>query len=288
MADVSVCIVNWNTREHLRECLASLRQNCAELGVEVIVVDNASDDGSAEMVMTEYPDVRLLALEENVGYAAGNNLALREAKGRYRLLLNPDIVLKPGAIEALVSFLDDHPKAGAVAPRLRLRDGSVQLTCRSFPDPDVVLHEALGLSRLFPRSKRFGKYRMSWWDYDDARTVDQPMASALMLRQAAVEQVGLFDEGFPIFFNDVDLCRRLWDAGWEIWFTPAAEMIHEGGASTRQVWRQMIRESHLGLMRYYRKHYRGRTCPVCYGAAMAVLHVGLWARLLAYGLTGRR
>ncbi len=284
MADVSVCIVNWNTREHLAACLESLRAHAGELELEVIVVDNASSDGSAEMVAGQHPWVRLVALDENCYYAAGNNVALQEASAPNVLLLNPDIVVEPGSVQHLATFLEEHPRAGAVAPRLRQPDGSIQLTCRSFPDPDVVISEALGLSRLFPRSRRFGKYRMSWWDYSDEREVDQPMASALMIRKAALDEVGHFDERFPMFFNDVDLCRRLKDAGWEIWFTPEVQMRHEGGASTRQVRREMIRASHRGMLDYYAKHYRGKTCPVLYWTAVGLLHLGLWVRLAAVGL----
>jgi GT2 family glycosyltransferase len=169
-----------------------------------------------------------------------------------------------------------------VAPRLRGPDGKVQLTCRSFPGPDVVHYEALGLSRLFPRSRVFGKYRMSWWGYDDARPVDQPMASALLVRSAALDEIGLFDEQFPMFFNDVDLCRRLWDAGWEVWFTPAAEMTHLGGAATRQVRREMIIESHRSFLAYYRKRVRGRTNAIAYGMAVLLLKVGQWVRLASH------
>ncbi len=285
---VSVCIVNWNTREHLGACLASLQQHGLGSDMEVLVVDNASSDGSADMVREQYPWVRLYAEDENLGYAAGNNIALREATGQYLLLLNPDITITPGAISALLRFLESHPQAGAVAPKLVHPDGSLQLTCRSFPDPDVIIYEALGLSRLFPRSRSFGKYRMSWWDYTDMRTVDQPMASALLLLRDALDEIGLMDESFPIFFNDVDLCRRLWDAGWEVWFTPETSMVHEGGASTRQVRRQMIRESHLSLLRYYRKHYRGRLCPVVYGVAVSTIWLGMQARIAASALAGRR
>ncbi len=288
MVDVSVCIVNWNTREHLRECLRSLQENVTGVEIEVVVVDNASADGSADMVREEHPWVKLLAQDENTGYAAGNNVAMWEAGGRYKLLLNADIVVRPGSVEYLVDFLDEHEKAGAVAPRLRHKDGSIQRTCRSFPDPEVVLYEALGLRRLFPRSRRFGKYRMSWWDYDDERVVDQPMASALMLRDEALAEVGPFDESFRIFFNDVDLCRRLWDEGWEVWFTPEVEMLHEGGASTRQVWGDMIVESHRSLMAYYRKHYRGKVFGPVYGLAMALLGAGMYVRLVGHALRGRR
>jgi GT2 family glycosyltransferase len=143
----------------------------------------------------------------------------------------------------------------------------------------VVRYEALGLSRLFPRDQQFGKYRMTWWDYDEEREVDQPMASALLVRDAALQKIGLFDEQFPMFFNDVDLCRRLWDAGWEVWFTPAAEMTHLGGAATRQVRREMIIESHRSFVRYYEKHYRQTLSPLEYRFTLCLLRAGLRVRL---------
>jgi GT2 family glycosyltransferase len=279
MPDLGICIVNWNTRDLLDRCLESLREHAGDLSVEVVVVDNASGDGSADMVREKHPWVRLIANEDNRFYAAANNQGLRELSAPLKLLLNPDIEVHAGSLQALVQFLAEHPQAGAVAPRLRGADGKVQFTCRCFPGPDVVAYEALGLSRLFRRNRVFGKYRMSWWDYDDARRVDQPMASALLVRGEALAQIGLFDEQFPMFFNDVDLCRRLWDAGWEVWFTPVAEMTHLGGASTRQVRREMIVESHRSFLAYYRKHLRGKANPVAYALAVALLRVGLAVRL---------
>lgn len=281
---LSVCIVNWNTREHLRRCLQSLRAHAADLNPTVVVVDNASGDGSAEMVGAEFPEVTLIANRDNRGYAAGNNQALRAAEADYKLLLNPDVQVSAGSVQYLVRFLEEHPEAVAVAPRLRYPDGRVQLTCRAFPTPDVVFYDALLLSRLFPRSRRFGKYRMSWWAHDDEREVDQPMASALLLRGRALAKVGLMDEAFPIFFNDVDLCLRLKEAGWQIWFTPRVEMTHYHGASTSQVWRSMLGESHRAFVRLYRKHYRSRVRLVTYGAVLATLAVGFWLRELSVRL----
>lgn len=270
---LSICIVNWNTRDLLRDCLRSIRQTAAELDPEVIVVDNASADGSAEMVREEFPEVQLIANEENLFYARGNNQALERATGQLKLLLNSDIIVLEGALQELLAAAERHPKAGGIAPKLVHPDGSLQLSCRTFPDPPVVLYETVRLHRLFPRSRRFGAYRMDWWGYDDERPVDQPAASALLLRSAALEEVGLLDEAFPIFFNDVDLCRRLWDAGWEVWFTPAASMIHYQGASTSQVRPAMITESHRSLLRYYEKHYRGHINPLAYYGARALVRL---------------
>ncbi len=285
---LSICIVNWNTRDHLRRCLDALEQTTRDLSPAVIVVDNASEDGSAEMVRAQFPQVALLSNPDNRGYAAGCNQALQAVETEFKLLLNPDVTTQPGSVQYLVEFLHSHPQVGAVAPRLRYPDGRVQLTCRSFPTPDTVLYDALGLSRLFPRSRRFGKYRMSYWGHDEERPVDQPMASALLLRDAALRQVGLLDESFPIFFNDVDLCYRLRQAGWEVWFTPRAEMTHYHGASTSQVWPRMLNESHAGFVRFYQKHYYGRLPWAGYLGARLLLSVGFALRRVRLALGGGR
>jgi len=281
---VSIVIVSWNTRDYLDACLTSIRDAPDEVTREIIVVDNASADGTAEMVESEHPDVKLIANDQNRGYAAGNNQGIEVARGEHVLLLNPDIVVHEGALDTLVRFLQSHEGAGAVAPRLILPDGSVQASCRSFPTPDVVIYEALGLSRLFPRSRRFGKYRMTWWDYNDERQVDQPMASAILVRGEALSDVGGMDEDFPIFFNDVDFCKCLWDAGWEIWFTPEASMDHVGGAATRQVRRRMLAESHRSFVKFYQKHYRGAIAWWKYYGAVALLRAGYGVRVLAHGI----
>lgn len=281
---LSICIVSWNTRDYLRACLQSLRETAGELQTEIIVVDNASTDGSAEMVRDEFPETTLIANSVNQGYARGNNQALRAASGEFRLLLNPDVVVLEKSMHEMIAAMARHPRAAAVAPKLLNPDGSLQRSCRTFPYPAVIAYEALGLARLFPRSKRFGAYRMGWWNYDKEQTVEQPMASALLLRWTALAEIGLFDETFPIFFNDVDLCQRIWDAGWEIWFTPRAQVIHHGGASTKQVRRQMILESHRSLLRYYEKHYRGRVSPLAYHGARGLIRIGGLLRSLVASL----
>ncbi len=285
-ATLAVCIVNWNTRDHLARCLESLRAYAADLSPTIVVVDNGSSDGSAELVREQFPEVLLFANPDNRGYAAATNQALAATQADFWLLLNPDVVVQPGSVQYLVQFLREHPQAGAVAPRLRYPDGRVQLTCRSFPTPDTVVYDALLLSRLFPRSPIFGKYRMSWWAHDDERQVEQPMASALLLRQEALREIGGLDEGFPIFFNDVDLCYRLRQAGWEIWFTPRAEMTHYHGASTSQVWRQALNQSHAGFVRFYEKHYRGRMPSLIYWSTRFLLAAGFLLRRLFLSLGG--
>jgi len=281
---LSILIVNWNTRDLLRACLLSLRQSCAGLEHEVIVVENASHDGSAEMVRAEFPEVILNANEVNNGFAEGNNQAYALATGEFIWLLNPDTEVLGDAPQCMLEFLESEQsiksRIGAVASALiDARTHRPQCSCRTFPTPAALWTEALGLARAYPRSRRYGFYRMGWWSYDDTRQVDQPMASSFLMRRCAVEEAGgLFDEQFPIFFNDVDLCRRLYDADWSIWYLHCAEVRHHGAASTKQVRREMVTASHLGLWRYYQKHYRGKIAAPLYSATMALIEISGYAR----------
>jgi GT2 family glycosyltransferase len=237
---------------------------------QVVVVDNASADGTVEMLRDEFPRVRLIANSGNRGYAAASNQALRAGDAPFALLLNPDTEVQPNALRALLAVFEEDPRIAAAAPQLLLPGGSVQRSCRSFPDPAALIFEALGLSRLFPGSRTFGRYRMTYWDHGSRRDVDQPMASALALRRTALDQVGHLDEDFALYFNDVDLCYRLWEAGWRIVFEPAAIVHHQHGSSTSQVRPTALRDSHRGLIRFYRKHYRGRVNPIAYAAVVAL------------------
>ncbi len=281
---LSVCIVNWNTRDDLAECLASLEAAMEGVEAEVIVVDNASSDGSADMVRERFRWVRLIANENNVGYARGNNQAIKAAAGRYVLLLNPDTIVPPDGLRELVAFAGQHPEAGAVGCKLVYPDGRIQHSCRTFPTPDVIVWEYLGLSRLFPKSRIFGKYRMSWWDYNNVREVDQPMGSCLLLRAEALGDVGPMDEQFPIFFNEVDLCFRLKQAGWKILYTPRPIVVHKVGRSTSQVKVRMIAESHDSLLRFYRKNYAGRISPIWMWVVVVLVCTGKWARVSVWHL----
>lgn len=270
---LSVCIVNWNTRDYLRECLTALGQYPpAGADMEVIVVDNASADGSAAMVALEFPDVKLLGNADNRGYAEGNNQALERASGDLLLLLNPDVIVHPESLTRTLAFIAERPQAGALGCRLVGKDGGTQRSVRGFPDPAPVLWDAAGLSRLFPRSRAFGAYRMTWFDYNSVAEVDQPMGSFLLLTRAALEKVGLMDPQFPIFFNEVDWCwRAKREHGFPIYYTPDVVVTHYGGSSTRQVKAAMVRESHRSLLRFYDKHYARLAPPVRVLIRLAVL-----------------
>jgi GT2 family glycosyltransferase len=233
------------------------------------------------MVRGAFPEVQIIANTENLGFAAGNNQAIRAGGSPFVLILNPDTEVQPGALDTLLHTFAEAPRAGAAAPRLVFPDGSVQLSCRSFPAPSALLWDASGLTRVFPHSPTFGRYRMSHFDHSSFREVDQPMFSAVALRRRALDEIGLFDESFPLYFNDVDLSYRLWQAGWSILFQPAAEVIHYyGQSSTWQVRPAAILESHRSLIRFYRKHYRGRIGPITYGAVVAAAALTMYPRAL--------
>ncbi len=262
---LSVVIVSWNTRDLLRACLVSLKEEIATMpnpaDVEVFLVDNASADGSAKMAQEEHPWVHLIANSDNKGFAKANNQAFALAGGRFILLLNPDTEIKPGALSTLLAFFDNHPRAGIVAPQLLNTDGTVQRSCREFPTFVGMLYELIGLSRLFPANSSYGKefrrYKMLDWNHDDERPVDQPEGACLLVKREVLEKVGTLDEGFFMRFEEVDWCFRIIKAGYEIWFTPRAQVVHHYGQSIKQVKVPMILSSHRGLYRFWYKHYRG-------------------------------
>ncbi len=276
---LSICIVNWNTCELLCKCLRSIYRYPPSEPFEVIVVDNGSTDGSAERVRAEFPQVNLIANAENRGYAYGNNQAIAEARGEFLLLLNPDTEMHPDTLNNALRFLRAHPEVGAIGAKQVFPDGTVQPSLRGFPTPSNLFFEVSGLARLFPRSHRLGGYRMRWFQYDRPIEVDQPMGTFLMVRRAVVDQVGPMDTEFPLFFNDVDWCYRIRQAGWKIMFIPDVVITHYGGASTRQVRLEAIRESHRALERFYQKHYRAHLPAPLYWAFVGANRIVCWLRL---------
>lgn len=276
---LSVCIVNWNTRDDLRACLQALRDHAFTRGTqEIIVVDNGSADGSAAMVRDEFRDVVLIANSTNESYARGSNQALARATGDRLLLLNPDARITAGALDELSAALDADSLLAAVAARLVGADGVTQPSVRGFPAPWPLLWDILRIARLFPRSRNFGAYRMRYFDYERPGPAPQPMASCLLIARRAYHTVGGMDERFPLYWNDVDWCLRAWEAGFRIWYTPEAVVVHSGGGTTRKVRRAAVWESHRALLRLYAKHYKARTPSLLYGLLTALITLGAWAR----------
>ena len=253
--DVSIVIVSWNTKDILRNCLRSVFENTSGVSFEVIVVDNASTDASAEMVTEEFSDVILVANTNNRGFAAGNNQGMKIARGRYVLLLNSDTIILDRAIEKMVAFTDSKPKAAVAGCRVLNPDMTLQPTCFMYPS---ILNMTLSCSylyKIFPKSHFFGRERMSWWDRNDTRQVDVVTGCFMLVRRSAIDQIGLMDERFLMYAEETDWCYRFSKAGWEIYYTPSARIIHLGGQSSRQVRSQMLTEVVVSVLKFMEKHH---------------------------------
>ncbi len=256
MVEVTVIIVNWNAQELLARCLEAVAATTQGLHVETIVVDNGSTDGSVAMVRRGFPAVRLVENRENRGFARANNQAMQIAAGEYLLLLNSDAFLHPGCMQELLEFMRTHPRAGAAGPRLYHEDGRLQRSCFSFPTLSTELWACLWLDRAFPSSKTFGRYRMSYWDMGDQRQVDAILGACMMLRSDAVSAVGTFDERFFMYSEEVDLCYRLLEAGWSVYYVPEAAATHLWGGATRQApGEQTLLRLYRSRALFFRKHY---------------------------------
>ncbi len=261
---ISVAVVSWNTRDLLLGCLESLLADAGALDMEVVVVDNASTDSTAEMMQERFPQVTFLRNEANLGFAAANNQALRLSDAPHLLLLNPDTVVHPGAIDALVAHLDHHPDAGAVGPRLLNPDGSHQISCHPFPSLARELWRLLHLDLLAP----FAAYSDRKWSRAGSESVDSVQGACLLVRQRALAEAGALDDGYFIYSEEVDLCLRLRQLGWGIDWLSAAKVTHYGGQSTRQAATPMFLQLYRAKVQYFRKH-RGRAAARAYKGILA-------------------
>jgi N-acetylglucosaminyl-diphospho-decaprenol L-rhamnosyltransferase len=273
---VSVIILNYNTCDDLRTCLRSVQQSVGipPDAMEVFVVDNASNDGSAEMVAREFPWIRLIQSERNGGYAYGNNLAMRECRGDYVLLLNPDALVPPRAIDELCDYLDTHGEAAVVGPRVLRPDASLDLACRrSFPTLEVSSYRILGLSKLFPRSKRFGRYNLTFLDPNDPAEVDAVVGACMLVRRSAIEQAGLLDEQFFMYGEDLDWAFRMKQAGWSILYNPAVTVLHRKGESSRRRTEAATLAFYEAMEIFYRKHYACQHSSVVNGLVRAAIRL---------------
>jgi N-acetylglucosaminyl-diphospho-decaprenol L-rhamnosyltransferase len=296
--DVSVVIVNWNTRDLLARCLQSVGQSGrvdpahpatpprarsavaenagrstgnAGWSTEVFVVDNGSADGSAQMVRERFPWVHLIQNDQNIGFAAANNQALREARSRYLLLLNSDTEVRRGALRTLVDFMDAHPRAGAAGARLVSVGGSLQSSCHPMLTPGREFWRLLFLDRIWPRAT----YPMERWDLNTPRLVEVIKGACLLLRRDALDQVGLLDEAYFVYTEEVDLCFRLARAAWQLWWVPGAEVVHREAQSTRLAAEPMYLQLYRSKVQFYRKFGGPRRAE----KFKWVLRLAYWPRL---------
>jgi len=261
--DLSIIILNYNTSSLLKQTIESIK---TDLIHEIIVIDNASTDDSVEMIRHNFKHIKLITNKKNIGFAAGNNLGLHQAKGRYVLLLNSDTLVQDGALEKLVSVLDTNRQISAVTPKLVLEDGSLDPAChRALPTLWNSLIYFSGLEKLAPRSKVFGQYHMTWLDLDTSHRIEACSMAAMMFRRTLIDEIGYLDEDFFMYAEDLDYCKRIADAGGEIQFVAEAKIIHLKGKSgthspsvkTRQTTRKHFYQT---MKHYFHKHY-SKTYP---------------------------
>jgi GT2 family glycosyltransferase len=255
--DLSICIVTYQAWDYLQACLRSIYQHTQGLDFEVVVVDNGSTDGTAEMLGRDFPEVTWIQNAANLGFTKPANQAMDAAQGDYVLLLNPDTLIESDAFSLLVEFLQGHPDAGIVGPKVLNPDGSLQKPCRrSEARPWDVLTYFLGLAERFPHDRRFSGYTMSYLNEDTTHEAQGVSGSCMLIRRAVLEQVGTFDERFFAYQEDADFCIRARQAGWKVYYYPQARVIHFGGqgGSRVQPYRS-IWAWHRSYYLYYRKHF---------------------------------
>ena len=273
--DLSVVIVNYNVKEFLEQALRSVQTAAQHHEVEIFVVDNNSVDGSVEMVREQFPEVILIPNEQNVGFSKANNQAIRRADGRYLLILNPDTILQEDTISNLLAYMDEHPACGAAGCKILNPDGTfAPESRRGFPTPAVAFYRIVGLSRLFPRSKLFGRYNLTYLPIDEPAQIDALSGSCMLVRHDALYRgpgsqtepaflnpdqhtggAGLFDESFFMYGEDLDWCYRIKQAGWEIHYTPSTQIIHYKGESTKKGELRYVKLFYGAMLRFSEKHF---------------------------------
>lgn len=283
-SDFDIVIVNYNTAALLRECLRSVFASQCNFRWRVWVVDNGSSDDSVAMVRREfeplYPQLTLIASPKNGGFAFGNNLALREIcptsepetaaemamgigrwpEARFVLLLNPDTVVSPDCFQIAYDFMQAHPQAGVMGPKLVKANGTLDLACRrSFPTPEVSLYRMLGLSKLFPKNRKFARYNLTYLDVDTLYEVDSVCGAFMLVRAEALQQAGWLDEAFFMYGEDLDWAYRIKQQGWQVFYNPATTVIHYKGESSKQRSTGAILNFYDAMLVFYRKHYARRT-----------------------------
>ena len=253
---LSVIIVSYNVREFLYQCLKSLQRAVKDIPAEIYVVDNASVDGSARMVSREFPDIDLISSEKNLGFARANNLAIRKATGEYIVLLNPDTIVQEDTFSKLIHFADNHEDAGALGCKILNPDGSFSVDSRhSIPSPLTALWKLLGLNRIFPKSRIFGRYNLTYLDPDDSYPVDAISGSFMMIRRSVITQLGGLDEDYFMYCEDIDYCYRITQSGWKIYYFAGTNIIHYKGESTKKNNLDYVINFNRSLYLFYKKHF---------------------------------
>jgi len=288
--DISICIVSWNTKDLLYDCIKSIKEKTSRINYEIIIVDNASKDGSVEMVRQKFPDCKLVASNRNWGFVKGNNIAIKEASGKYILYLNPDTTLVTSAINGMYNFLENNITYGAVGCKLTDKRGNIQYTCAAaFPTPFNTLCSLLFLDRIFTKSKLFTSRELNYWNHEDSRNVECLSGACIMARKGIVDELGGFDENIFMYSEDLDLCYRILKIGWQIFYLATEVIIHHEGASTKVKENKNFAPLMQIASNYYFFHKNfGRIkavqfrIAVCFGSLYRIIIIFLFTPILAF------
>ena len=297
--DLSIIILNYNTKELLGDCLHSIRSSKKNnYSYEVIVVDNASTDGSAQMVKKEFKEVELIVNQKNLGFAAGNNKGFKKSRGRYLLLLNPDTIVQPETLKTMIDFMDKHPKVGAATCRVELPDGRLDDAChRGFPTPWNAFTYFSGLAKIFPKVKLFTGYTLTHFPLNRTHEIDSGVGAFLMIRRKAGEEVNWLDEDYFWYGEDLDFCYRLKQKGWRVMFVPKIKIIHYKGVSsgmkrhtkemttaTKETRLRAAKASTEVMRIFFKKHYQQKYPRWIFWLVMRGIDLLEKFRLLKYSL----
>ena len=258
--DLVIVIANWNTKDLLLSCLSSVQAAC-ESSNKIVVVDNASTDGSVEAVARMFPDVEVISNQDNLGFSRANNLALGRFRdhSRYFLLLNPDTLVAPDTFKNVISFMDQHPEAGIAGCKVVTPQGTLDWACkRGFLTPSLLFYKALGLDKRFPKSRRFGRYHLTYLDENQIHEVDSVVGAFMMIRGECLRSVGLLDDSYFMYGEDIDFCFKTKQNGWKIFYVPTTTIIHFKGQSTQKRSYRMIYHWYAAIGKFYRRRIASR------------------------------
>jgi GT2 family glycosyltransferase len=268
---LSIIIVSWNAQKYLSQCIESIVTAGIKRAYEIIVIDNNSDDGSQEMVREQFPWVVLICNEDNLGFAKANNIGIKHTQGEYVCLVNSDVVVTPGSIDSMIDFMEADPCIGLLGPQIVNANGAIQRSCMGFPTLANALFRAVGLDVIFPRSIFFGGHLLNFWNHNSHREVDIINGCFWMTRRNALVKVGLLDERFFMYGEDMDWCKRFRDKGWKVLFSPDVKVLHYGGASSANAPLRFEIEKLRANLQYWQKHH-GITAVFAYRIILIVHH----------------
>ncbi|NOU66257.1 glycosyltransferase [Paenibacillus sp. LMG 31461] len=279
--DLSIIIVNYKTKDLTLACIESVFSSTTSYKYEIILIDNASNDGTIQSLNEQYPQVVTIGNTENVGFSKANNQGIRISKGRYVLLLNSDTIVQLDTLDVMLQFMDENPIVGASGCKIVLPDGSLDKACkRGFPTPSASFYYAFGFAKLFPEIHRFNQYQLGYLDADQQYPIDSLVGAFMLVRRETIEHVGMLDEEFFMYGEDIDWCYRIKEAGWVNYYYPRTQIVHHKGASSRRKPYKIIYEFHRAMYLFHKKHYMRKYAMITNGFVYAGIAFKFFLTLL--------